>query len=128
MTPAKFDTDESDKLILDEEDIVTSMYFIMQGKVGIGHYMLTHGLTDNFYHLMIECGVNQCICDYYVCADQKSEFIYVAIEDDRDDCVEAISLSKDFINEVFQKYPSIAYKIKKDSEHRYMINIRDVIN
>ena len=42
--------------------------------------------------------------------------------------VEAISLSKDFINEVFEKYPSIAYKIRKDSEHRYMINVRDVIN
>ena len=28
MMPAKFDNDESDKLILDEEDIVTSMYFI----------------------------------------------------------------------------------------------------
>ena len=72
---------------------------------------------------MINCGVNQCICDYYVCADKKSEFIYVAIEN-----VEAISLSKDFINEVFLKYPSIAYKIRRDSEHRYMLNIKDVIN
>jgi len=41
LMPAKFDTTENDKLILDEEDEVTSMYFIQEGAVGIGYYLMT---------------------------------------------------------------------------------------
>jgi len=41
LQPAKFDTSENDKLILDEEDEVTNMYFIQEGIVGIGYYLMT---------------------------------------------------------------------------------------
>ena len=39
--PAKFDATENDKLILDEEEEVTNMYFIQEGVVGIGYYLMT---------------------------------------------------------------------------------------
>lgn len=41
LIPAKFDVQPEDSLILDEEDEVTDMYFILEGKVGIGYYLMT---------------------------------------------------------------------------------------
>lgn len=43
LKPAKFDVQLEDRLILDEEDEVTDMYFILEGKVGIGYYLMTQG-------------------------------------------------------------------------------------
>jgi hypothetical protein len=77
---------------LDEEDEVTNMYFIQEGVVGIGYYLMTQGLSSKYYHLEIKEGQNKSICDYYVCFNKKSEFIYMAIED-----VKAITLSKEFL-------------------------------
>lgn len=47
LLPAKFDfsDDINDSLILDEEDEVTHMYFIQEGVVGIGYYLMTQGLS-----------------------------------------------------------------------------------
>lgn len=123
LQPAKFDTSDYDKLVLDEEDEVTNMYFIQEGIVGIGYYLMTQGLSSKYYHLEIKEGQNKCICDYYVCFNKKSEFIYMAIED-----VKAITLSKEFlVDYIFQKYPLIAYKIKEGSQYRYFKNIRKVL-
>ena len=43
LVPAKFEyyDDINDSLILDEEDEVTHMYFIQEGEVGIGYYLMT---------------------------------------------------------------------------------------
>ena len=41
LKPAKFDSTEHDQLILDEEDVVTDMYFIQSGEVSINFYMMT---------------------------------------------------------------------------------------
>jgi hypothetical protein len=38
---AKFDLTEHDQLILDEENEVSEMYFIQEGIVGIGYYLMT---------------------------------------------------------------------------------------
>jgi len=123
LQPAKFDISEYDRLILDEEDEVTNMYFIQEGMVGIGYYLMTQGLSSKYYHLEIKEGQNKCICDYYVCFNRKSEFIYMAVED-----VKAITLSKEFlVDYIFQKYPLIAYKIKEGSQYRYFKNIRKVV-
>ena len=52
---------------------------------------------------------NSFICDYYVCNNKKSEFIFIAVAD-----VKAFSLSKRFIlTSIFPKYPEIASKIKE---------------
>lgn len=40
MHPAKFDSTDDDKLILDEEDEVTDMYFILEGEIKVGFYLL----------------------------------------------------------------------------------------
>ena len=41
LKPVKFDEKPIDHLILDEEEEVTDMYFIQEGVVGIGYYLMT---------------------------------------------------------------------------------------
>ena len=63
---------------------------------------------------------NSFICDYYVCNNKKSEFIFIAVAD-----VKAFSLSKRFIlTNIFPKYPDIANKIKEQSIFRYKKNVK----
>jgi hypothetical protein len=45
LRPRKYDKNDEEKLILDEEDEVREMYFIESGIVGIGFYLLTQGLS-----------------------------------------------------------------------------------
>ena len=95
------------------------MYFIQSGEVSINFYKMTQGLSKSQIQEGIICNNNSYICDYYICFDQKSEFIYLAKKD-----VEAISISKQFLNDdIFVKYPKIAVKIKEGSLSRYMKNI-----
>lgn len=82
-----------DRLILDEEDEVTDMYFILEGKVGIGYYLMTQGHSQEEQHQFpIKLEKHSFICDYYVCFNKKSEFIYMAINK-----ISAYSLSKKFL-------------------------------
>lgn len=63
------------------------------------------------------------ICDYYVCFNKKSEFIYMALED-----VKSYRLSKAFLhNDIFSNFPKLANRIKQTSEIRYIKNIREVL-
>ena len=124
MRPAKFDNTAHEQLILDEENEVTEIFFINEGIVGIGYYMMSQGLSKKQFIIGIECKANSSICEYYVCSDKKSEFIYIAIQS-----VEAISLSKKFLrSEIFPKYPTIAAKIMKGAQFRYMKNIKNKLN
>ena len=100
------------------------MYFLLEGKVGIGYYLMTQGLSqDESHHFGIKLEKHSFICDYYVCFNKKSEFIYMAINK-----ISAYSLSKKFLQEeIFPKYPLIANKIKEGAELRYMYNVRRVL-
>ena len=101
--PQKFDAANDDNLILDEEDEVTDMYFIIEGEIKVGFYLMTQGLSRKQFKMGITYNANSYICDYYICFNKKSEFIYLANEN-----VEAIRLSKYFLNDLFKKYPKIA--------------------
>ena len=68
LSPAKFDATPIDSLILDEEDEVTNMHFILKGMVGIGFYMMSQGLSkENSAYFGITLSKHNYICDYYVC-------------------------------------------------------------
>jgi hypothetical protein len=41
--PRKFEPTDEDRIIYDEEDEVTEMYFILEGNVGVGYNMLGVG-------------------------------------------------------------------------------------
>ena len=100
------------------------MYFILEGKVGIGYYLMTQGLSqEEQHHFGIKLEKHSFICDYYVCFNKKSEFIYMAISK-----ISAYSLSKKFLQEdIFPKYPLIANKIKQGADLRYKLNVRHVL-
>jgi NAD+--asparagine ADP-ribosyltransferase len=59
------------------------------------------------------------IGDYYVLANKKSQFVFVAQSE-----VRAFSLSKRFLHATFSKYPDIATEIKEQSFFRYKKNVR----
>ena len=99
--PAKFEPLSHDQLILDEENEVTDLYFIQEGTVGIGYYLMSQWLSKKQFEIGIEANKNNIILDYYVCYDKKSEFVYLALTR-----VQAIFLSKKFLREeIFRKYP-----------------------
>lgn len=79
LRPRKFDTSEEERLVLDEEDDVSEMYFIQEGIVGIGYYLMTQGLSKKQFKLGIYMKANSFICDYYVCFNKKSEFIFMVV-------------------------------------------------
>ena len=65
------------------------------------------------------------ICDYYVCYNKPSEFLYRAEGNIQ---VEGFSLAKKFLlNTIFPKYPKMAQLIKETSERRYNKNVRKVM-
>jgi hypothetical protein len=54
---------------------------------------------------------NSFICDYYVCNNKKSEFIFIAESD-----VKAFSLSKKFLlHNIFDKYHDIGQEMIEQS-------------
>ena len=93
--PRRFEYDEEEKFIYDEEDEVSEMYFILEGTVGIGYYLFSQGLSKKQYKLGIFMKENSFICDYYVCHNRKSEFIFLAVQE-----VHAFALSKRFLQSV----------------------------
>jgi hypothetical protein len=108
IKPAKFDVTEHDQLILDEESEVSEMYFIQEGVVGIGYYLLTQGLTKKQFQIGITLGQYSYICDYYICFNKKSEFIYMTQAN-----IKAMTIRKAFLQEkIFPKYPKIAKSIR----------------
>ena len=96
------------------------MYFITEGIVGIGYYLMTQGLSKKQYKLGIYMKAHSFICDYYVCYNKKSEFIFMVVQE-----VKAFSLSKKFLlQNIFVTYPYIAATIKKGCSDRYKKNVR----
>lgn len=64
---------------------------------------------------------NSFICDYYVCNNKKSEFIFISVTE-----VKAFALSKRFLlHNIFVKYPEIANEIKEQSYVRYKKNVKN---
>ena len=50
LRPRQYGSSEQERVILDEENEVNEMYFIMEGIVGIGFYSMTQELSKKQYH------------------------------------------------------------------------------
>ena len=106
--PRKFEPTEEDKVIYDEEEEVPEMYFITEGVVGIGFSLIANGMTNQQNFISMKKVGSQLIADHYVVNQCKSQFIYMAINQD----VKGFALTKKFLHErVFCKYPEIFQKI-----------------
>lgn len=89
LKPRKFSiydkNDYCDQLIYEENQEVAEMYFVVQGKVGVGINTYTN-LCDK-----LEVGqklpVNELICDFYIMHKKRSNFNYFALSDVRAFCI-----------------------------------------
>jgi hypothetical protein len=59
------------------------------------------------------------ICDYYVCNQKKSEFVFQAIKETK-----CYALTRRFIDELFKKYQKVGDDIKADALTRYKIILK----
>ena len=65
--PRRFDpNDENDKVIYDEEEEVTEMYFFTEGVIGIGFSLVTNGLMNMQSCMPRRQNSPYQICDHYV--------------------------------------------------------------
>ena len=108
---------EEDEIIYEEETEASEIYFIMKGSVNVGCRL--PGVAKPFM-LQKSLKERQIIADFYVCFNKKSEFLYQAAK--QTDCY---CLTKKFINEIFQKFPTAASRIKEYSFDRYRVLIKN---
>jgi hypothetical protein len=64
--PRRFDADETDKLIYDEEEPVPEMYFVLEGAIGIGFSLIVKGYSQKQFSIGKKLFAPQLICDHYV--------------------------------------------------------------
>lgn len=119
--PRKFEANETDQIIYDEEDEVPELYFILDGLVGVACLLMASGNLNKKEMKIGKKLKSDCIiCDHYVVNKHRSQFIYLALKD-----VRSFALTKKFLQkEIFPKYPEIAAQIKSESELRYRRNIQ----
>ena len=126
--PRHFLPSDDDKIIYDEEQDVTEMYFIEEGIIGIAFSLIANGFACTQFSIgkRLVSGLNptscnqtqqnHLICDHYVLNNCKCQFIYMAL--DRE--VKAFALMKSHLHEdVFPKYPDITRKLQIDSFDLY---------
>lgn len=101
LMPRFFSDKDEENVILDEEEEVLEMYFVMQGTVGVGYHLYQQSLDKPRYTLAKQLETNACFGDYYLCNMLKAEFLFIAKSP-----VEAFALSQSFmIDYIFPKYP-----------------------
>lgn len=49
--PRKFEFNEEDQIIYDEEEEVPEMYFILEGSLGIGYSLIANGISKKQFKL-----------------------------------------------------------------------------
>ena len=118
--PRKFEhLDDQDKILYDEEEDVTEMYFIIEGIVGVGFNLMSNGIKNKSLIISKELKgeKNQTIvADHYVVNQCKSQFTYIAFQKD----IHAFALTKKFVHEnVFPEHPELMAKIQTESFRLY---------
>lgn len=116
--PRKF---EENEVVYDEEDEVPEVYFIMEGNIGVGFRI--PGKDTNNIKLIKYFKDDSFICDYYVCHNKRSEFVYQSVRETK-----VFAIQRKFLKEVFKVHTEIAAKIKAESIVRYSKFIREPIH
>jgi len=113
--PRKFDSTDDDKVIYDEDQEVSEMYFVQDGFVGIGFTLLSNGLTGRSHTLSKNQSGRQLIGDHYVINKSNSKFIYIAQSPTK-----CFALQRRFLHSViFPKYPDYEIIIRSQSYNYY---------
>ena len=74
LKPRIFKQESADKqtIIYDEEEEVPEMYFIKEGTIGVGFYVMSKQMKNKNYKIGIKVNNGSYICDYYVSNNKKS--------------------------------------------------------
>lgn len=123
--PRIFDKGE---IIYEEDQEAPEMYFIINGQIGVGYSLPGYHQTIQKYPLTLNKNKSESqrccfIGDFYVTSNRKCEFKYTAITE-----VTAWSISRDFINQLFEKFPTQGNQIKIDSLDRHKRIVRKPLN
>ena len=97
--PRKFDfNDEQDKVIYNEEEDATEMYFLTDGIVGVGFNLFSNKVNSKSLFIakkLLGGEKNQTIiADHYVVNQCPTQFVYIAVQKD----VHAFALTKKFLH------------------------------
>jgi len=104
LQPRCFTNTGVDKIIYEEDQEVAEMYFIVEGEVGIA--INSYGDINKSYEIGYRQEGSQLICDYYVIAKSKANFMYVCTID-----IDAYALTKKYLHEtLFQNKNYLDYK------------------
>ncbi len=101
--PRYFDaTDEEEQILYDEEDEVPEMYFVLEGKIGIGYTLAGRGRSKQSKKLAKYFKGEFFICEHYVVNNRRCEYLFLVVKS-----VKCFALSKTFFKKIFDKYPEI---------------------
>ena len=80
--PRKFIADDPiDKIIFEEDQEVSEMYLLKEGKIGWAMNAYSNKINKSFFKTLRTQKGQQIIGDYYAIHGKKSNFIYIAMED-----------------------------------------------
>ena len=118
--PRMFEPEGEDRIIYDEEEEVTEMYFVQDGVINVCYSLIANGITNKQYSkgktLNSIMNSHVIIGDHYVVNDCKSQFIYMAQVKQ----MTAFALKKKFLQErVLIKYPDITKILQEDCARLY---------
>lgn len=110
--PRFFDSESSqDKIIYEEDQEVSEMYFVIKGLIGFAVNAFQHKINGAFFKIGRRQQGRQLICDHYVVNKKKTKFIYLAMED-----CECLAITRNYMHQVvFPKNQEIESEIKSSS-------------
>jgi CRP-like cAMP-binding protein len=106
LSPRYYSPNNKDEYVIyDEGDEVLEIVFVLRGEVGVG-FKLANSLVDKRFELTSIVGPSNYFADYYVLANVKSEFVYIASSE-----VHALGLSKRALtNKIFPFFRKSFYE------------------
>ena len=100
--PRHFDkNDPADRVIYDEGEEVSELYYMMNCEVGVAINSFSHIMKTQYTVGKLLSG-NIILFDYEILKQKKTEFIYIARNN-----IDAFGLNRKFLEDIFKKYPNV---------------------
>ena len=114
--PRRFDhMNHTDKIIYEEDQEVSEMYFVLSGQIGYAINALQMKSAGSFYKIGRKQKGRQLICDHYAINKKKSKFIYIALEE-----CECFALQAKYMEQViFPRNLEIEAELRSSCYHFY---------
>ena len=123
--PRHFDgSDPVDRIIYDEDQEVSELYFVVKGFIGYGFQYWGTKVNGNSIQIAKQQKGYHLICDHYVVNKKRSNFIYLALEQ-----THCYALTRKYLHKyIFPKYQEHMRNIQASSLSKYHTHVFRVIN